>query len=593
MAKKANGSEAEKSFIGRNKIMAEKIYSAVRKWILENVDWKTVLFLFVIGLAIFLRVWHFHDWLFFKMDQARDAFTARQAFQNGPGWLPLLGPKAGGTNLNLGPVFYYFQYFSTVIFQSASPQVMAYPDLLFSILSIPLFYFLLKKYFSRDWSLVIASAYALCFLAIEYSRFAWNPNSLPFFNLLFIYSLLNVFDDTKKSRLRWVALAAFSFAVSTQLHFLSFLTLPLITLVFLLSERKEIGKHLDWKKILLFVAVIFFFYAPVLLHEIHTGGRNSQEFLAAIHSKASKHSLFDNIKKDVLYFGQNWLTILTGYITKSKNTPPFILTWIIFILPALFLNIFFFRREENEKKKKFLLVTFLWFVVYFLAYIPIAYDTRPRFFLPMIILPFIFAGYIAKYLLSLGSKNKRICIAAALALFAVIIGTNLYGTNLWFQEMEAAQKKGIYPKRTIILKARDGIVLWHLENSAKYITDHCPSEKIYFLSSSEYNRPMKYLIGLQGKKALALTDLQVGNADTCTFAVKRTRVESNKLGSDLDLEYSVVGEKKIGAWTVLNLKIKDNFLGQDLPSFHRGRQNSSESEDTKRVYWKDIFIPKN
>jgi len=125
------------------------------------------------------------DWLFFKMDQARDAYLIKQTLENGLGWLPLLGPKAGGTHLNLGPAFYYFQYLAAFLFQSAHPAVLAYPDLLFSILSIPLFFLFLKKYFPRDWSMVLAGLYAVCFLGIEYSRFAWNPNSLVFFNLLF------------------------------------------------------------------------------------------------------------------------------------------------------------------------------------------------------------------------------------------------------------------------------------------------------------------------------------------------------------------------------------------------------------------------
>ena len=203
-------------------------------------NWKIIIFAAIVAVGVFLRVWHFHDWLFFKMDQARDASTIQHAFLNGPGWLPLLGPKAGGTSANLGPVFYYFQYLSTLLFHSVSPPVLAYPDLLFSILSIPLLYFFLKKYFSRDWSLILAGLYAVCFLGIQYSRFAWNPNSLVFFNLLYFYALLNIFDEGVKRKLRWVIIAGLSFAISTQLHFLSFATLPVITVVFFFFSRREI-----------------------------------------------------------------------------------------------------------------------------------------------------------------------------------------------------------------------------------------------------------------------------------------------------------------------------------------------------------------
>lgn len=563
----------------------------MKKWFSDGLDWKMVIFLSVVLFAIFLRVWHFHDWLFFKMDQARDAFHALHILEGGIGWIPLLGPKAGGTNLNLGPAYYYFQYVAVGIFQSANPSVMAYPDLFFSILSIPLFYLVLKRYFSRDWSMIISSAYALCFLAIEYSRFSWNPNPLPFFNLLFIFALLKVFDGNCRFPLRWTAVAAVAFSVSTQLHFLSFLTLPLITLIFLVVQGKESLKFLDWKKIAIFIAIVLVFYAPFFASDYLTHGKNTKEFFKAIHSKASDHSLMENISKDAFYFGENWAIILTGYIQSGKDNHASILTWLIFILPALVLNFYLYRREKDEKRKRFLLVTFLWFVIYFLSYIPIAYSTRPRFFLPMLFLPFIFAGYVSRYFLEFLPKEKNLGKIAAFLVFAIIIAGNLYGTELWFREIKEAQKKGVYPDRTIILKARDGVVLWHLEKVADYIAGNCPANEVYFNSISEYNRPMKYLLTLRGKQAFAFSDIKAGDPNLCTFSVKRSRAKSNKLGDEIDREYSVSKETKFGAWEVLDLKLNDDFAGKPLPSYHRGRQNSSESEDSKRTYWKDVFAP--
>ena len=64
----------------------------------------------IIALGFFLRSYHFTDWLHFELDQARDARVVDAALEGGPGELPLLGPKAGGTFLRLGPAFYYLQY---------------------------------------------------------------------------------------------------------------------------------------------------------------------------------------------------------------------------------------------------------------------------------------------------------------------------------------------------------------------------------------------------------------------------------------------------------------------------------------------------
>ena len=146
------------------------------------------LFLIVL-IAGFVRLYHFNDWLYFKMDQSRDALLINNIVENGPGYLPLLGARAGATQLKhgflrLGPIFYYFQYASAKIFHSTEPYVLAYPDLFFSLAAIVLLYFFARLYFSRKHSLMITALYAFSFIIIQYSRFAWNPNSLQFFLLL-------------------------------------------------------------------------------------------------------------------------------------------------------------------------------------------------------------------------------------------------------------------------------------------------------------------------------------------------------------------------------------------------------------------------
>jgi hypothetical protein len=541
-----------------------------------NKNWKTILFAAVILLAIFLRVYHFHDWLFFKMDQARDAALIKQAFLNGPGWLPFLGPKAGGTSVDLGPAFYYFQYISAVISQNVSPPVLAYPDLLFSILSIPLLYFFLKKYFYRDWSMVLAGLYAVCFLGIEYSRFAWNPNSLVFFNLLYFYALLNFFDEKIKYKLRWVIIAGLSFAISTQLHFLSFATLPVITVVFFFFIRKEIKTYLGWKKILVFLGIALLIYLPVIANEIITHGKNTAAFFAAVKSKPSHHSLWENILRNFRYWGQNWFLIVTSWIGKIKNPAPAILGWLGVMIPGLYLGIKNYRLEKNNLKRKFLLLAVLWFFAYFLIYIPIAYQIRPRFFLPILALPFVFIGFIAQYF---WKKNKRIWkILVSAALIAVFIG-NIYGTYLWFKEIKSAQKKGTYLQRTIILKARDGIILWHLEKAVDFIKKDCDHTVIYYVSPSEYKYPMRYLLGLQKLSGVSFSGYDPNKAG-CFYAMGLTR--SKKVPSSLSAsDFDIAGQEKIGALSVYKLAPKEEFLSKS--------KIKKEAPEESRIFWKDIL----
>ncbi len=537
-------------------------------------NWKIIAFAAVAALAVFLRVWHFHDWLFFKMDQARDALLISHALENGPGWLPLLGPKAGGTHLNLGPAFYYFQYVSAFLFQSAHPVVLAYPDLFFSVLSIPLFYFFLKKYFSRDWSMVLAGLYAICFLGIQYSRFAWNPNSLVFFNLLFFYALLSIFDEKIKYKFRWVVVAGFSFAVSTQLHFLSFATLPVIAVIFVFLNRRELGKYIDWKKVAVFFGIIFLVYLPVVINEIITHGNNSREFISALKEKPSNHSLWQNINRNFRYWGQNWFLILTSWIGKKANLAPSFLAWLGIIIPGLYLGLKNYRSEKNNLKKNFLLLAILWLAVYFLIYIPIAYQIRPRFFLPLLALPFVFVGFIARYFFE---KKEKIWKTVAVAVLVIIFIGNLFGTYLWFQEIKTAQEKGIYPERTIILKAQDGIVLWHLENAIEYIKNDCGGEPIYVSTSAEYASPVRYLLLLNGLEANSFGDYG-GGQDGCFYALGLAR--TGKIGLKNRNKFKIVSEKEFGALFVRKLEPKE---GEIFVAEKKGKETS------KRIFWKDLL----
>jgi hypothetical protein len=410
-------------------------------------------------------------------------------------------------------------------------------------------------------------------LGVEYSRFAWNPNSLVFFNLLFFLALLNVFDENVKYKYRWVLLAGFSMAVSTQLHFLSMATLPATTAVFLAFNWKDTKKNLDWKKISIFLGIIFLLYVPVILHDIITYGRNAAAFFAAVKSKPSDHSSWESLNRNVRYWGQYWLLILTSYIPQKGELWPSAVAWIGAILPGLALAVNYFRKEENATKKKFLLVSILWFATYFLIYVPIAYDTRPRFFLPLLALPFIFLGYVFLYL---WNKKSKVLKAVVVVVMIVVFAGNLQGTYAWFGEIKPAMQKGVYPKRTIILIARDGIVLWHLESAINYMKQECGDLPVYYSSNSEYKAPIRYLLMLKNTDYHSMDEFGSGQ-EGCFFSFDLTRTK--KLGMKNRNKFDILDQKKIGALTVFKLQPKEG------EKFIAGPQTEGVS---KRIFWKDV-----
>ena len=77
----------------------------------------TVACLFLITcIGTFLRTYHFHDWLYFYPDQARDVVLAQDVLNGQSAW-PLLGPIAASTPFKLGPIYYYFQILSGKLMQ--------------------------------------------------------------------------------------------------------------------------------------------------------------------------------------------------------------------------------------------------------------------------------------------------------------------------------------------------------------------------------------------------------------------------------------------------------------------------------------------
>ncbi|PJA85653.1 MAG: hypothetical protein CO143_01245, partial [Candidatus Moranbacteria bacterium CG_4_9_14_3_um_filter_45_14] len=95
---------------------------------------------------------------------------------------------------------------------------MAYADLLFSIATIFLVYFFFKKFFAEQISLILTFLFSISFFVVTYSRFAFNPNSIPFFTLLFLFSLLAILDNAPKEKLRWAVLLGIAMGIGFQLH---------------------------------------------------------------------------------------------------------------------------------------------------------------------------------------------------------------------------------------------------------------------------------------------------------------------------------------------------------------------------------------
>lgn len=479
-----------------------KMYCELKKFL----SWTYVLLAVILAIGIFFRTYHYEDWLQFQSDEYRDALLVSHAVVEGPAALPLIGPRAGGTTLHLGAIFYYFQYVAGSIFQSTSPVVFAYPDLLFSILTILVAFFLFRHYFSSILSLALSGIIAVSFMAIEYGRFAWNPNATPFFTLIFCLALLKVYaaTDTKKRSL-WSAVLGGALAIATQLHFSAFLGLPIIFFLFVLFQRERTKEIYSWKVVGIFIGTICLFYLPYALNEWVTHGYNVSQFIDVVKGKGELESVRQNIIQNITMFSKYFLHISTG-IVDGKAWQNILST--IFFSSMFLVNCILWYKETDANKRRFLLLSLLFVVVYFIVYIPLAFRIdRSRFFLPLLPLPFMFVGYAIVFLKNLGWR--RVACFGGGALIFILVANNVRATRAWFENLDRSQQtEGVVTE----ISSPDGEnVFWtwsYFVRAATYTKSTCSERALYFFGSKKvrkYEHSIEYALHQQDAQLVVET----------------------------------------------------------------------------------------
>jgi len=490
----------------------------------------------IILVGIFFRMYHFDDWLPFKGDGFRDATLISNVYRVGPEGLPLLGPRAAGTMLRLGPAFYHFQYASAVLFDSISAPILAYPDLFFSILAIPVFYLFSRRYFGIPWALTLSGMLSVSFLAIEYGRFAWNPNATVFFVLVFSLSVLKVFDaespGAPKRRFLWAALAGAAFAIASQLHFSSFLGLPIVLAAFLLWQWRETRRSLSLQVISFFLATILLIYTPVFMSEYFKHGENSKRFISALSSKPSVHGPAENFVEAVKVFANQNARITVGLVYSSKKILFFS---ALFLAVGFLANAFLLRGEQNASKRRFLQWTLLLMGAYFILYLPLAFTVnRSRFFLPFMMVPYIYCGYI---ILALEKRFGRHVFLKALAILGagIVIMSNTHSVVGWFSELHQSERvvgAAEMNERNDRGRKSFWLVWTHFDKAATAMDSACPGDTpIFFFPSKEikeYGRSIEYPLLLKNPDRPIILERKydLETLEGCYFFVSHTQEDT-------------------------------------------------------------------
>lgn len=562
----------------------------------------------IILFGVFLRVYHFGDWLHFELDQSRDAKIINLAMREGPEFLPLLGPKAAGSYLRLGPVFYYFKYLSALIFGN-TPNGMAVIIMLFGILAMPAFYFLVRRYFERYISLALLLLFSTSLFLVMYSRFSWNPNALPLFVILTMYSLLRAVDAEEKRRGLWLLGAAFCLAVATQLHFLAFVSLPVITIIFLIIKRPKIR----WTYWIGAIAIILIMNLPVFLNEIKTGGDNFKEFKKVVMGKTTKdedRTILEKIGRDYRESSMGYFLILSSQNNDTlkmrqklsdviacdrecKREVVLGLVGLAIFSAGLLLLLKNALFEVAQRKKDFLVIIAIWFIITFGLFMPLSFDISPRYWLLVSASPFIFLGFSFEFLGKIIPKKFALIFVIIITLIFTV--SSLYETQKRFKGLQEAPYKNIKVSADRILREKYRVTLEQQYIVMDYVESFYKKNgyPVYLNSDPYYRR--SFLFHLDNKNIPRDDFRNVTSSSKIYrngnyFLIYPTNSNLEKDLAYYSAAYDEVSRKQFGTLTVIRLIPKENYI-TDIQQEIAPRENSAKNTVgvPDRFTWEEIF----
>lgn len=404
------------------------------KWKSKITDFvkKNKVELIILGLILlvggFLRLYKISEYMTFLGDEGRDVIIVRRIFTEAHP--PLIGPGTSVGSMYLGPLYYYMMAIPLLLagFSPVGPAVMV---ALISVVTIMFIWWVGRSWFSKTAGIIAAILYAFSPTVITFSHSSWNPDIMPFFALLSIYSVWKVW---RKKEFNWLMVMGTSFAFVLQSHYLGLLLAPTLFIFWILAFRNlklfknskdalspklEIRNFV--KKSLLGFLIFLILMSPLLIFDLRHGFMNTKAFYSFI------------VNRDIAISGNFWTTfpkvpqifnLINTSLLSGKNVPAGIISSVFIALGIVYLFIKNYLVHKNLKIKPeyWLLISWLGLGVLGLSlYKMEIYDHYLGFLFPA---PFIFISIFISQLIEDGKFAKIIGGALVFYLITVSILQN-------------------------------------------------------------------------------------------------------------------------------------------------------------------------
>jgi 4-amino-4-deoxy-L-arabinose transferase-like glycosyltransferase len=290
---------------------------------------------------------------------------------------------------------------------------------LFGIGTIYLVYRAGTDFFNKKAAVFAVSLYAISPLVIAYSRSSWNPNLVPFFSLLYIYSL---YKAVKTEKMKWYLLVGLSVGVGLQLHYLFTFLIP-VGFIFVLLYKRGISYIRNYISVL---AGVILPLVPFLGFEIKNRFPNGQTILRYILSEGDVGFSFANARKIIVDVIFRLFARLIFFFPPPEQLYKFdkslMFWWKAVIIAAIILSVGLLIVKTVRKRKEHNILLLIWLILgvgLFTLYRKAIYD---YYFGIIFTLPFLLLGDLLATL-----SNKKFLKLPVVGMFSGLMLLNWYG----------------------------------------------------------------------------------------------------------------------------------------------------------------------
>lgn len=376
----------------------------------------------ILLIAAFLRLYRIGSYMTFLGDEGRDVIIVRDIFVKFHP--PLIGPGTSIGNMYLGPLYYYMMAIPLLLagFSPVGPAVMI---AVLGIITVGMVWWIGREWFTPApgriaWGALIASGlYAISPTVIIYSRSSWNPNIMPFFALIAIYSVWRVW---KYSEFNWLVVMGLSLAFILQSHYMGLLLVPTLLLFWVLTfinlkldknRRLLIGKFLQKTIIgLLFFAGLM---SPLFFFDIRHNFMNSRAIITFFANNNGSIAIrpLAVVSKIPQVFNLVMTDLLSG---KNPEVGIFVSIALFFCFATTLMYISVVKKMTISPY--WLIVAWVSFGILGLGFYRLEiYDHYFGFLFPA---PFLIVGGLSEFLLSFRSVVKRAAVLVVLTPLVVV-----------------------------------------------------------------------------------------------------------------------------------------------------------------------------